>query len=229
MSLEPFTGFPKEGFDFLRGLAKKNDKKFFDENRAIYDEYVVAPSRSFVVAMGDQLRSRVSKTFVAIPKANGSLGRINRDVRFSKDKRPYNTHLHFRFWDGKDKKSAPGVGMWISPDGVGIAVGLMQFDKPALAKYRKAVLDAKAGPALEEAYAAATKAKAKVGEPHYKKVPKGFDADHPRADWLRWTHVGVMMRVDTPKLVHTAKFATWCGERVDKLAPVHHWLTTHVF
>ena len=84
-------------------------------------------------------------------------------------------------------------------------------------------------PALEKALKAAQKAKATLGEPHYKKVPKGFDADHPRADWLRWTHVGVMMKVDTPKLVHSAKFVKWCGDRIVKLAPVHTWLTSYVF
>ena len=228
-TIEPFKGFPKEGFEFLAGLEKKNDKKFFDANRKTYDEHVVAPSRSFVVAMGAELCARVSSGFVAIPKATGSLGRINRDVRFSKDKTPYNTHLHFRFWEGPDKKTAPGVGLWVAPNGIGIAMGLMQFDKAALAKYREAVLDTKAGPALEQALAAAQKTKAKVGDPHYKKVPKGFDPDHPRADRLRWNNVGVTLRVDTPATVHSAKFVKWCGDRLEKMAPVHRWLMTYVF
>ncbi|MBN4050200.1 DUF2461 family protein [Desulfobulbus sp. AH-315-M07] len=109
----PFTGFPREGFDFLRGLKKNNGKAYFDRQRAVYDEHVVAPSRSFVVALGAQLQSRVAKGMQAIPKGNGSLGRINCDVRFSKDKTPYNTHLQFRFWEGADKKTAPGVGVWV--------------------------------------------------------------------------------------------------------------------
>ena len=227
--MDPFRGFPVACFEFLRGLEKKNDKAFFDAHRKAYDEHVVEPSRSFVVALGEELKTRISDGFVAIPKANGSLGRINRDVRFSADKTPYNTHLHFRFWEGADKKTAPGVGLWLSPDEIGIAVGLMQFDKKALARFREVVLEDGPGKALDDAVASAKRAKATLGDAHYKKVPKGLNADHPRADWLRYTNLGVMLKVATPKQVHSATFAQWCGERIEKLAPVHTWLTAHVF
>ncbi len=228
-TIDPFKGFPVEGFAFLEGLKKKNDKAYFDKHRAQYDEFVVAPSRSFVVALGHELQQRVAKGFVAIPKANGSLGRINRDVRFSKDKTPYNTHLQFRFWEGADKKTAPGVGLWVSPEGVGIAVGRIEFDKPEIARFRDAIGNRTKREELDAAVAAAKKAGAKLGDPHYKKVPKGCDPDQPGADWLRWTHIGVMMKVDVPKLVHSARFTKWCGDRIVKLAPVHHWLTKHIY
>jgi hypothetical protein len=41
--------------------------------------------------------------------------------------------------------------------------------------------------------------------------------------------VGVIMKTDTPKLVHQARFVKWCGDRLEKMAPVHHWLTTYIY
>ena len=165
-TVDPFSGFPTEAFAFLDGLAKDNSKAYFDEHRADYDSYVVPTSRSFVVALGERLQARISPDIIAIPKANGSLGRINRDVRFSKDKSPYNTHLQFRFWQGANKNATSGVALRVSPEQIGIAVGVMAFDKPALARYRQAVVAEKSGKALVAALAKATKGKRQAGVNH---------------------------------------------------------------
>ena len=149
-AIEPFVGFSEETFAFLRGLKENNEKAWFDAHRKDYDAHVVAPSRSFVVAMGGQLQSRISTDICAEPKANGSLGRINRDIRFSADKTPYNTHLSFTFWEGGSKKTCSQFVVWLSADGVMVGAGMRGFDKKMLARYRDAIVADESGSAFED-------------------------------------------------------------------------------
>ena len=107
-----FTGFPNATFSFLEGIAAHNEKPWFDANRDLYEAGYVAPAKAFVAVLGPQLRT-ISKAVQFEPKLNGSLGRINRDIRFSKDKRPYKDHLDVWFWHG-DKKSWSAPGFWFS-------------------------------------------------------------------------------------------------------------------
>ncbi|MEM6991152.1 MAG: DUF2461 family protein, partial [Myxococcota bacterium] len=87
-----FDGFPKQTLTFLKGLGANNDKAWFTAHRADYDNYFMEPAKHFVVALGERL-AKSSPGIHAEPKVNGSIFRINRDVRFSKDKRPYKDHL----------------------------------------------------------------------------------------------------------------------------------------
>src|SRR4051812_41470761 len=85
---EVFAGFPKETFRFLAGIEKNNKKEWLDERREEYEAYYVAPARAFVAAIGPKLQ-QISAGIQFEPKVNGSLFRIQRDTRFSKDKTPY--------------------------------------------------------------------------------------------------------------------------------------------
>src|SRR3954447_12759897 len=91
-SVMTFNGFPKETFAFLEGIAAHNEKAWFEDHRDLYEAGYVAPARAFVETLGPKLK-KVSPTVQFEPKVNGSLSRINRDIRFSKDKRPYKDHL----------------------------------------------------------------------------------------------------------------------------------------
>ena len=110
-----FTGFPPETFAFLAGLEKNNSKEWFEAHRGDYEAYHVGPAKLFVAAIGPRLKA-ISKTVNAEPRVNGSIFRINRDVRFSKDKRPYKTTLDLWFWEG-DKRGwdSPGFFLRLMP------------------------------------------------------------------------------------------------------------------
>ena len=82
-----FSGFPTETIDFLADLRANNSKEWFDGNRKRYDEHYIGAAKEFVVAAGEALTELVPD-IVAEPKVNGSIFKINRDVRFSKDKTP---------------------------------------------------------------------------------------------------------------------------------------------
>jgi uncharacterized protein (TIGR02453 family) len=106
----PFEGFPPEGLAFLAGLAEHNEKAWFDAHRAEYERGLLEPARDFVDAIGPELEA-VHPGIHADPRVNGSIMRINRDTRFSKDKRPYKTHLDLWFWEGEGpSRMRPGFG-----------------------------------------------------------------------------------------------------------------------
>ena len=222
-----FTGFPREGLDFLAGLAAANTRAYFDANRATYESALLQPAKDFVVALGAELRERVAPGLRAEPRVNGSILRINRDTRFSADKRPYKEHLDFWFWEGEGpSRERPGLFMRLRPTTVGLGAGMHQFEPAALAAYRAAVADERTGRALEEALARVTELRgASVGDEKYRRVPRGFAADHPRAALLRHGALYAAGEWKLPRVVSDRAFVTWTAERLERLAPVERWLT----
>ena len=98
-----FDGFPKKGVEFLRQLSEHNDREWFSQHKDEYNEYLLAPARDFVTALGERLR-KISPGIIADPRTDRSIFRINRDTRFAKDKSPYKTHLGIFFWEGNLQK-----------------------------------------------------------------------------------------------------------------------------
>lgn len=225
----PFRGFPQDGLDFLTGLAEDNSTSYFDAHRSTYQDHVLAPSKAFVVALGKELRPRISADLVADARVNASIFRINRDIRFSADKTPYHTDLRFVFWEHGDRTSAPAFFVRVEPRFVSFAAGVRELDRSKVDRFRAAVDDDTSGQALVEAIATTRKAiRAELSDPHYKRVPKPYEADHPRAELLRHTGLYVWAEQPTPKSVSTARFVTWCANRLEKLAPVQRWWVHHV-
>jgi len=126
-----FKGFPKAFFSFYRKLEKNNNRDWFNENKQRYLDDVVAPSLEFIEAMEPKLK-KISPCFLAVAKrSRGSLMRIYRDTRFSKNKQPYKTNLgiQFRHEMGKDvhapgfyfhystKETFLGAGVWCPASG----------------------------------------------------------------------------------------------------------------
>lgn len=217
----------RKPFSFLAGLAKNNSKAWFDQHRADYEEHCLEPAKAFVEAIGPQLR-KISKTVNYEPRVNGSIFRMNRDVRFSKDKTPYKTNLDFWFWEGgKRGWETPGFFLRLTSTAVVAGAGMHHFQSPeTLAAYRKAVLDAKAGRELEQITAKLTPAE--LGEATRKTVPKGFDKDHPRAAYLLHEGLYAMREQKLPKSVFGPSFVVDCMAEFRRAAPISAWLTKHV-
>ena len=221
-----FAGFPRVGLDFLAGLAEDNTRAYFDAHRDVYESALLRPAKAFVVALGEQLRTRVSPGLRAEPRINGSILRINRDARFSSDKRPYKDHLDFWFWEGDGPSRAyPGLFMRLRPATVMLGAGMHRFEPAALAAYRVAVISDDMGPALEDALAAATAGRgAAVGGLSLKRVPRGFDAEHPRAELLRHGALYVGGEWKLPRAASGPAFVGWTADRLERIAPVERWL-----
>ena len=88
VSENKFNGFTKKAITFLRGLEKNNSKEWFDENRDLYDDHRRMPATLYVKEMGEKLKT-ISPGIVADPRRDKSIFRLNRDVRFGANKKPY--------------------------------------------------------------------------------------------------------------------------------------------
>lgn len=220
-----FTGFSQAGLDFLAELST-HDKAWFDEHRQTYRREVVEPTKAFVVAVGEGLATSFAPDIVARPKANGSISPINNDLRFSPDKAPYKDHLLLRFWEGENKKLAPTLMIRIAPDGVGFSTGAMLDD---LERWRRLIDDEATGEPLAAAVEALHAGRdLHVAGDGYKRVPKPYSDDHPRAELLRHKMLQARWTEPLPSSVHTADFSDWCVARLSACADVHRWLVTNL-
>ena len=134
--------FTRALFDFLRDLAANNDRDWFQENRGRYLSDLQEPALKFITDFGGPLL-KISPHFRSDPRpSGGSLYRIYRDVRFSKDKSPYKTNcaMQFRHEAGKDAH-APGLYLHLEPGNCGAAAGLWRPPTPTLRLIREAVAD----------------------------------------------------------------------------------------
>jgi uncharacterized protein (TIGR02453 family) len=145
----PSAGFPRAALRFLRELGENNNREWFHAHRDEYETLLLEPARDFVVETGEELRA-IGADVHADPRVNGSIFRINRDTRFSKDKRPYKDHLDLWFWEGEGpSRQCPGYWFRLAPDQLILGAGKHQLeDLPA---YREAVADDDRGEALRRA------------------------------------------------------------------------------
>jgi len=221
--MDDYRGFPQETTDFLGGLARNNRKEWFEKHRSEYVAFYLESGKAFVEAMGERLQKIAP--VVADPRVNGSIFRINRDVRFSEDKTPYKTHLSIVFWAGPSKKEMRSCFYFrLYSDEILLGCGNHRFDNPTLAAFRKAVADPIAGAALERAVSRIEDADLTVDGVGYKRVPRGFDADHPRARFLK--HNGLMTGLTLPisEEIHSGELVELLARHWERAAPIHHWL-----
>lgn len=132
--------FTSATLKFLQELAENNNKAWFDDNRHRYENIVRAPALAFIEDIAPRLQI-IAPRFRAIPKkVGGSLMRVYRDTRFSKDKTPYklNIGIQFRHEAGKDVH-APGYYLHIEPGNHFLGAGIWRPDATALGKIRDAI------------------------------------------------------------------------------------------
>jgi uncharacterized protein (TIGR02453 family) len=219
-----FDGFQPAALRFLRELAEHNDREWFEAHRAEYESLLLEPARDFVEAMGPALAT-LRDDLNADPRVNGSIFRINRDTRFSRDKRPYKAHLDLWFWQGEGPSRArPGFGLRLTPERLGLGIGKHHFEPELLARYREAVVDPRRGADLEAAVGRAEAAGYELGTPRYKRVPAGFDSTHPRADLLRRDGLFAGVELGHPPELHSSALPGFCAVRFADAAPLVDWL-----
>ena len=222
-----FTGFPPSGLQFLRELALNNKREWFQAHQQVYEEQLLQPARSFVSAPGEKLKSiSPGIEYDAISKTGGSILRIHRDIRFSRDKSPYHTYLRLLFWEGPLKKTEnPGFFLVIKPDGGILHDGQHTFDPPLLQAFREAVASEPSGRQLEEAIRAVqSSGDYQVGGLHYKKVPSGYPPDHPRAELLKFNGLYASTQAIPSDLLSQPELVDLCFEHCRNFLPLHRWL-----
>lgn len=186
-----FDGFTPAAQRFFRSLARHNNRTWFEANRAVYETAVREPLKGLVESL-DVALGAIMPEITGDPKR--SLFRINRDIRFSKDKSPYKLNAGCWFYHqdagrgvGQDAEGG-GAGLYFHIDGktAFVAGGIWMPARPALARIRERLAEdwttfdrIVRTPAMKRRFGALDREAALV------RVPRGFPPDHPAADYLK--------------------------------------------
>ena len=137
----PFRGFGEKALPFFKALDFHQNREWFQENRALYDSDVYEPLCALVTSISETCTAR-GLPLRGSPKA--SIFRIHRDVRFSKDKRPYKAHASAVLTRSGAKNDNGLFYVHIAPDGCFCAAGFYDLDAPKLSAFRQALTTAPA-------------------------------------------------------------------------------------
>lgn len=204
-----FSGFPRDATAFLAELEDHNEREWFKANRARYDEHLVAPMRALAEDLADLGRPHMFRPF--------------NDTRF-RPAPPIKEHVGLAI----GMEGAGGFYVELSLDGLLVAAGLHAPAPDQVDRWRRAVDDGRRAGALTRALRRASDAGLELGEPDLRRAPRGWAADHPRAELLRRRRVVVARRHDLGAWVHTRRCASRIREELDAAAPLVRWLREHV-
>ena len=182
-----FQNFEPSLFQFLKQLAKNNNRAWFQENKPRYEKEVLEPSLAFIRAFRPCLK-KISEYFTAVDRrAGGSLMRVYRDTRFHGADEPYKTNvgIQFRHEFGRDIH-APGFYVHLEPGSCFLAAGLWRPESGILRQVREAIVE---NPARWQRVRNDKKFQAffTLDGNNLKQCPLGFPADHPCIEDLRRT------------------------------------------
>lgn len=215
--LPPFTGFPPDAFAFYAQLGDDdhNHRAWFGANRQRYERAVRVPMEAL-------LARAATDGF-----GDGKVFRPNRDVRFSRDKRPYKTHCGavIAFRDGSGRASRY---LQLDAGGMMAATGYWELSRDQLERFRRAVDDRAVGEELATLVADARGGGLEVLGSELKRAPRGYSTEHPRIALLRHTRLAASRSWPRTDWMHTAEaydrvVAVW-----EAAAPLAGWLETHV-
>jgi len=187
------TYFTPASFKFLRGLARHNDKAWFEDHRADYETHVRQPFLRLITDLQPAL-AEVSGHFRADPRGvGGSLFRIYRDARFSTDKSPYKTWQGARFFHERRREvAAPSFYLHLQPGESFVGAGLWHPEPPTQRKVRQFIVD-NPGSWKKAAHDAKLRRRFDLEETEkLVRAPRGFPADFEFLDdlkhrnWVLW-------------------------------------------
>ena len=185
------THFNPEAMKFLRGLARNNDREWFEARRDVYERALKAPMLALVEEINAAM-AEFAPEHVRPP--HKIVMRIYRDIRFSPNKQPYKTHLA-AWWArrGMEKTSGGGFYLQISPQHVMVAAGVYMPEREQLLTLRRWMS------AHHESYRASVKKLLKARSVGFElsdadaltRMPKGFASDDPADELVRAKSWGV--------------------------------------
>lgn len=181
-SPSPFT---RDTLNFLEELRANNRRDWFQENKSRYESLVLDPALSFIDSMYEPLEA-LAPHFTAVAKrSGGSLMRVYRDTRFSKDKTPYKTNvgIQFRHELGRDAH-APGYYLHIEPEQAFIGAGMWRPPSDPLRSIRQRIA-AKPQEWQRVIDDAGFAAAYRLGGESLTRPPRGFDKDDPMLEHIK--------------------------------------------
>jgi uncharacterized protein (TIGR02453 family) len=202
-----FGGWPEEALDFYDGLAADNSKTYWTKHKETYDTKVLQPMAELL----EELAPEFGETKIFRPY---------RDIRFSKDKTPYKTHIGATIGSGYVQFSAHGLAA---------GDGMYGMAPDQLDRFRQAVASDLTGAELEDVVAAVESHEIGVGgRDVLKTAPRGYPADHPRVSLLRYKGIVAWKEWPVENWLETAAARDRVAGFLRATRPLRAWLETHV-
>jgi uncharacterized protein (TIGR02453 family) len=220
-----FEGFADDNAKFFKALAKKNDRVWFQAHKAEFEEGWNSPMKLLLA----EVKDAVDRSYPHCDLDEPKVFRIFRDVRFSKDKSPYKTHIGGYIPVRRAGKKTTDLPMALyfhvgAKETFG-AAGHYMMDPESLERFRAAIDDEKRGKDLLKVLASlAKKGFQEDSHARLKRVPKGYDPDHPRADLLKRKGLVVGFPTLPQGLLATPKLTKWLADGCKTAAPLVEWL-----
>lgn len=218
--MSSFNGFDKQAVAFLQSLQANNTRDWFNDHKKDYERFLKHPAAEFSANICAELEA-----LTATPISH-KVFRIHRDVRFSKDKTPYNCHLHISFVPEYEGATPPAWFFGLETNRLVLGAGLFGFDKEQLGHYReKVAYDAKSltrvlTPLLNSGYT--------QPEPELKRVPSGYDKAHPEAELLKRKGLTLWHSFDNTEVATSKNVVDVCMQHFAALHPLVTWLAQKV-
>lgn len=211
-----FSGFNDDIFNFLRGLEVHNSKAYWAEHQAVWQGQVRPAMQALLTDLTPYF-------------GNIRMYRPNRDIRFSHDKSPYKT------WVGiTTQGTGPGgIGLFfaIEPYGVRFSAGSSAFASDQIKEFRRALDNPVAGNEflrIKQAIEAHGNIVMSGKNPQLQRVPKDYDADHPRAEYLKWRGAVMRKRFELEDWVYQPSLVDKVTEIWSQGLPLVEWIQTNV-
>ncbi len=218
--------FDDDLFEFLADLADNNERAWFKAHQDRYEGSVREPSLAFIRDFEARLHA-ISPHFVAeAKKVGGSMFRIFRDVRFSRDKSPYKTHtgIQFRHERGRDVH-APGFYLHLSPGEVFVGLGMWHPDRDSLKAIRDGIVSDPEG--WTAAKGAVEAAGHHLAGDSLSRAPRGYDKEHPQIDDLKRKDFITVRNLEESEVL-SEDFAERLEAHFRAGAPMVEWLCSVV-
>ena len=201
MSEISYQGFGDKALPFLKALGFHQNREWFHENKDIFEQHLNEPRGQLI----DDLAARLAEKKIPLTCARKtSTFRINRDVRFAKEKHPYNTHVSAVVTRSGTKKDQGLLYFHVSPDDSFLSVGFYSMESDELRAFREAIVSRKSQ------FDAALKPLQKLGfvfdqENRLKRTPRGFEeiTDPDTISLLRLKHLTLSRRFTADRLEGT--------------------------
>jgi uncharacterized protein (TIGR02453 family) len=208
---ERFEGFPERALIFYEGLQADNSKTYWTDHKAVYEECVRGPMLALLAELEPEFGA-------------GRFFRPYRDVRFSKDKTPYKTNAAATVGDGH----GAGLYLSLSADGLFVGGGYYHTAPDQVERLRRAVADDMRGAELERLLARARKAGFEVHGDRMVRTPRGYPADHPRAELLKHRTLTAHRHWEPEPWLHEREALSRIRKAWRALDPLTGWLGSNV-
>jgi len=175
------TLLTRETIGFLAALRANNDRTWFAAHDADYRAHLKIAGEAFAAALAEALEAMTAEVH------RYRIFRIHRDLRFAKDKTPYNAHLHISLSpDGGCSEGGPAWMFGLEPDRLTLGAGIFKFTRAQLAAWR-ARIAAGEGEAVARMLDGLETSGVRIPDPELKRVPAPYATDHRHAPLLRRT------------------------------------------